>query len=55
MSLKIKMIAHCATTIMHHGKSLDCDTANLKGLRRLNLMEQSRINLFCGIALSQAL
>lgn len=55
MSLKIKMIAHCSSPIVHHGERLNRDAANLKRLHRLNLMKQPYVNSFRGIALSQAL
>ena len=55
MSFKIKMIAYSPSSIVHHGKCLNRDAANLKRLQRLNLTEQFRIDFFRGIALCKSL
>ena len=55
MSFKIKMIAHRTTTIVHHGEWLNGDATDLERLHRLDLVKQSRVDLFRHPAFKEAL
>lgn len=55
MSFKIKMIAYCATSIVHDRKRLNGDAEQFKRLQRFDFVEQGRVYLFGGFALYETL
>lgn len=50
-----KMIAHRPTAIVHHRESLDGNAEQLERLHGFDFMEQSGVEMFCGLAFNESL